>query len=147
MQKIDKTEATKKRVGAIRYEAFYDDEDNTITFFEYVFRSFRRDTGYMVERCPVTWGKLSKKIGDYGFRQNIPHYCRKSFPLCAGLPYSATKLGAVKQCLAVERKNYKTTHAKDYEYHRRDKEDYDKAVKKLNAAIKRERTRAGKGKQ
>jgi len=107
------------KVGAVLYRAIsYVDEGKTVTGFEeWVVRTIRarrnssmwlgRDVKKMgwdipkmvnlVEKSAVTWGKLSSKTGDYGWRKYIPQSSRKQFTVGADLPWGfyTTKLAAI----------------------------------------------------
>lgn len=57
--------------------------------------------GYWWQKVPgLTWGKLSKKHGDFGWLKNADRlFCRKHL-IERGRPYAATKLGAVRAEIA-----------------------------------------------
>lgn len=89
--------------GTVRYQAHYFGDKPEIE--EWVYRSKRNDSGYMVNKIPnITWVKKSRKHFDYGWADNIPHYCRWRFPLSMGLPFSASKAGAMKKLITDLRK-------------------------------------------
>ncbi len=52
----------------------------------------------------ITWGKLSKKTGDYGWKKSIPAEYREQFQVGADLPsgFYTTKLQALKYALGDE---------------------------------------------
>ena len=89
--------------GTVRYSAWANDETGRIEYSEWVLRSIQNRNGrlnaYWVEKINgLTWGKLSTKNGHFGFLNNIPKGCRSTYSVNY-LPYSATKLGALKECI------------------------------------------------
>ena len=84
--------------GDERWSATYYDK---LEFDRWVLRTFRDPWGHMVLHVPgVTWVKMSKTHGDFGYVKNVPQFLRCKFLLSGGLPYSATKLGAVADVIA-----------------------------------------------
>jgi hypothetical protein len=112
------------KVGAVLYRAYsYVDGGKTVTGLEeWVVRTIRarrnssiwrgRDVkklGWdipkmvnLVEKSDITWGKLSSKKGDYGWRKYIPERNRKQIPIGADLPRGiySTKMAALKYLIA-----------------------------------------------
>lgn len=110
------------KVNAVlyRYDAFtYDDGSSTVDLQEWVVRSIQRKRGsqtrynrkapfaeYRQEKFVnitrkvngLTWGKRSRKNGDFGFLKSIPRYCREQFKVGENLPLGifTTKLAALK---------------------------------------------------
>lgn len=121
------------KVGTVLYRAYsYVDEGKTVTGFEeWVVRTIRarrnssiwlgRDVKKMgweipkmvnlIEKSEITWGKLSSKTGDYGWRKYIPERNRKQFPVGVDLPrgFYTTKMAALKFQIA-DRKRDLTFH-------------------------------------
>lgn len=61
--------------------------------------------GYWWQKIPgITWGKLSKKHFDYGWLKNAPVTHRIKCRIKDGRPYAATKAGALKDAIALQRK-------------------------------------------
>jgi hypothetical protein len=58
----------------------------------------------IVMKNDLTWCKLSKKTGDYGWRPNIPKEFRKQFSVGSSLPFGiyTTKRAALIYCIALE---------------------------------------------
>lgn len=103
-------------VGAILYQAtaYVDDGKVRVDIDEWHVRSIKRKpqkgfllhkpadipkTVYLIEKLKgITWGRLSKKNGDYGWLNSIPAYCRREFEVGSSLPYGiyTTKLSALK---------------------------------------------------
>lgn len=94
------------KLGTKRYTATFFDK---LEFEEWVYRTKRKNRGFMVLHIHgLTWIKKSKKHADWGYAQNVPEWCRRSFYLPNGLPFHASKLGAVAEVIADLRKQIKT---------------------------------------
>lgn len=78
--------------GAILYDAAVD--EGRIVIDEYVCRSIRRGRAFYTLKNFVTWGKLSKRHGDYGWLDPIADVWRKRIPVNGNLP---TGMGRSKQ--------------------------------------------------
>ncbi|WP_338854207.1 hypothetical protein WE348_23215 (plasmid) [Alteromonas macleodii] len=113
------------KVGVVLYkfEAFtYDDGSSAVELQEWHVRSIQRkrgtQTSYGVKKPlaeyyqdkyvnitqkikGVTWGKRSRKNGDYGFLKSIPEYFRKQFRVGNDLPSGifTTQLSALKYAI------------------------------------------------
>lgn len=98
-------ERVKKRKGESRWTAcFYD----KLEYDEWVFRSYRGEWGYLVRKDQFTWGKLSTKHGDFGFKDSmIQDIDRRKFLLHKGLPDRKTKVGALIDLAADLRRQIK----------------------------------------
>lgn len=76
-----------------------------IEYWEYVLRTVRTRNGikygYWWNKLPgQTWGKVSKKHGDYGWLPNAWGGWRERHPLERGRPYAASKRGALRAEIA-----------------------------------------------
>lgn len=104
------------KIGTKRYTASFHEK---LEFDTWVFRSKRKNWGYMVLHIPgITWVKKSKSHGDWGYAKNVPDWCRRRFILRDGLPYHASHRGAVAEVIADIRqdiKNYGADYCEDYE--------------------------------
>lgn len=86
-----------------------------VEFREYILRTIQTRAGrYSWEKpetwgywwCKVpglSWGKRSKKHGDYGWLKNADPICRVKHRLQDGRPYGATKAGAIREEIAAIR--------------------------------------------
>jgi hypothetical protein len=115
--------ASKIKVGACLYQAFsYCDKDKVVTGFNewivYTIRARRGDLSRkgeqvvdgstrpkavnLVEKNSVTWGKISKKAGDYGWILPLDSNFRKQFRVGENLPLGiyTTKRAALAYELA-----------------------------------------------
>lgn len=76
-----------------------------IEYWKYILRTIRTRNstvyGYWWCKLPgVTWGKVSKKAGDYGWLPDAHRdFCTKH-RLSQGRPYAASKLGALRDEIA-----------------------------------------------
>ena len=98
------------KVGTEYFRAWYDDEAGKVVIDVETLRTIRGRFGYLIEKVPgVTWGKLSKKHGDFGWLPNIPDYARTRFLISDGVPdgYGLTKSAAVRSALAAARRHLK----------------------------------------
>ncbi|RWR30525.1 hypothetical protein D2T29_12705 [Sinirhodobacter populi] len=76
-----------------------------IEYCEHVLRTIRTRKhltyGYWWCKIPgVTWGKLSKTHGDYGWLPGAWPGFRRKHPIDRGRPYAASKLGALRDEIA-----------------------------------------------
>lgn len=102
----------KLKVGQVRYWACVSSDTMRVEYSEWVLRSIQTrggiKRGYWINKVKgVTWGKRSKKNGDFGFLKNIPAWLRVSMQVSEGAPYSATKKGALAKCIAEIRSDIK----------------------------------------
>lgn len=95
------------KVGATWWECFVDD-DGSVEMWEWRIRSIRKGRAFATLKCDLTWGKLSRRKGDWGWRSSIPRYCRCSWAPGKTLPFGlrSTKLAAVREA----QKNYEPEH-------------------------------------
>lgn len=94
------------KAGTEYFNAWFDDETGKVHVDVAVLRTIRGRFGYMVAKVPgVTWGKLSRKHGDYGWLDPIPDYARSRFVIADGTPagYGLSKSAAVRSALAAAR--------------------------------------------
>lgn len=90
-----------------------------VEFCEYVLRTIRTRNGWRwgywwARIANDTWGKQSKKNGDYGWLPNAWIGWRTKYAIDDGRPYAATKLGAVRNEIAIARGNIEA-YGKDYD--------------------------------
>jgi hypothetical protein len=78
------------------YFSVYACEIDGVDSTEYVVSSIRRLKVNAIMKTSFTWGKVSKKHGDYGWLPNIPKWARKSWQM-GERPYDlyTTKLLAI----------------------------------------------------
>lgn len=135
--KPQKYPASKMKVGLVLYrvKAFTDEEDGntSIDVEQWIVRSIKKKRGsqtrygfalstssynqqrfvYLTQKLKdVTWGKRSRRHGDFGWLKSIPARCRKSFPEGDDLPtgFYTTQFSAFKSAIAqkqAEIKRYK----------------------------------------
>lgn len=124
------------KVGAVlyRFEAYtYDDGSSTVELQEWCVRSIQRKRGsqtYYGRKKPlaefyqekyvnvtqkvkgVTWGKRSRKNGDFGFLKSIPENYRKQFKVGNDLPVGifTTQLTALKFAIKDKEESIKRFH-------------------------------------
>lgn len=74
---------------------------------KWVVKTIRANTVYLVAQNNVTWGKLSSKIGDYGWLPGIPSYYRDNFLLEEPLPgrYGKSETAAIRARIKNEKKS------------------------------------------
>jgi len=107
----DKNNIINIKKGFIRYEAFVDFDTARVEYDEWLVSSIQNRYGclrvyWKNKIIGLTWGKRSKKHGDYGFLNNIPACCKKTtkYP---ELLFSASKKGALRCCISDLRKDIK----------------------------------------
>lgn len=91
-----------------------------IEYWEYVLRTIRTRSGvkygYWWNKLPgQTWGKVSKKHGDYGWLSDAWNGWRERYPIASGRPYAASKLGAIRDEIANVRDQIKE-YGEGYEF-------------------------------
>lgn len=116
--------------GKIFYWCTVDIEDGTCSIEEYHVRTVRGGFVHAIWKNSITWGKLSKKHGDYGWLKSIPEWCREKWRVAADPPafLKTTKLAAIRHKI-------KTTKPGDFN----DDDIYAKAVRALKSLETRNR--------
>ncbi|EAC1220391.1 hypothetical protein ACT42_24400, partial [Salmonella enterica] len=98
------------RKGAVLYAALYyisDDDKAKVEVTEWIVRSIQKrrnstsDQRYvnLAQKLDgITWGKRSRKNGDFGWLPSIPSWCLKQFREGGELPFGVytTRLAALK---------------------------------------------------
>lgn len=131
----------KHKVGEFYWYAWYDDEDHKIIIDEYGLRSIRQSIAHFtVKYDGITWGKRSKKHGDYGWLPTIPRWCRSPALLTGSSinRYAKTKASAIRSALA-EARRMQREHKKNpelYGDHTAEISAYEKRLKSLKARLK-----------
>lgn len=126
------------KAGTEYFYAWFDDEAGKVVIDKKTLRTIRGGHGYLIEKVPyITWGKLSKKHGDFGWLKSIPWWMRTKFRVADGVPagYGLTKSAAVRSALAEERKylaSHKARHGADA-----DTAETESAIAALAAKLKR----------
>lgn len=120
-------------------------EGSRIAYWEYVLRTIRTrhgvTYGYWWCKLPgVTWGKVSKKHGDYGWLSGAWPGFRERHPIVKGRPYAASTLGALRDELASLRENI-SEYGADCHYDEDDGPTLGEQLKIALAAQKRLRSR------
>lgn len=98
------------KVGEFYFYAFYDDEEGKVQFFEYGLRSIRKGVAHFTLKMnKVTWGKVSKRHGDFGWLPNVPKWTRDSIIISSDqmLRYRSSKQAAITAALAAARRDKK----------------------------------------
>lgn len=113
----------KWKVGQILYWIMADEENGKISFEEYQIRTIRGGYVYAILKAEWTWGKVSKKHGDFGWLPRIPAWCRKKWKV-DGEPHDLfkTKLAAIRD-------EIKTQDPRNFD----DPAIYEKAMKTLRS--------------
>lgn len=70
----------KYKVGQVLYEAVGDADTGEVTTDEWKVSAVRDGVVHCIMVCALTWGKRSKKHGDFGWLPNIPKWLKHSFP-------------------------------------------------------------------
>jgi len=127
------------KIGDIRWNAWVIDEK--VQFDKHVLRSIRTWNGtrygYLVEHVHgVTWVKQSRKHGDWGYAKNVHTLYRTKFRIDDGLPYSATKAGALSKLAAGLRRDI-AKHGENEKAWEDDPLTFGQELKKVAAAQKR----------
>jgi hypothetical protein len=134
------------KIGTKRYTALV--WEGKVEIYVHVLRTIRGRYGYMIQHIHgLTWIKKSKKHGDWGYADNMPEY-RTKFPLSSGLPYSPTKLSALRDALKWTKVFAKEDGLDELtEVGDGAQTTYREEIKILETAIKREQTRLRKSKE
>ncbi len=92
------------KVGDTYFRALVD--EGKVIIDEYVLRTMRGGYGYLIDKSPITWGKRSKKHGDFGWLDPIPTWLRTRFKIENGVPsgFGKSKSAAIRSALADRRK-------------------------------------------
>lgn len=90
--------------GETYFRVSTDEETAEVDLDEYVLRTIRGKFGYLVLKASFTWGKRSKKHGDFGWLDPVPGWCRERFRISNGIPsgFSSTKRGAFEEAIKKE---------------------------------------------
>lgn len=131
------------KVGDQFLEAFVDEDTGKVEWHTWVVRSIRKGRVYATVKMPgVTWGKVSKKHGDYGWLDPVPSWCRQwwyaSHPSNLMLRHDkpatlgSTKIGALRSAIKAH-KEYSLPE--DYP----DPTMWQKALDTLNRMLAKER--------
>jgi hypothetical protein len=91
------------KIGDSSYRVLW--EGAKIEYLEYVLRTIRScdgiTYGYWWCKLPgTTWGKVSKKHGDFGWLPGAHPCFREKHTIKKGRPYAASKLGALRDEIA-----------------------------------------------
>ncbi|MFC3724436.1 hypothetical protein [Neoaquamicrobium sediminum] len=122
------------KVGDIYLECFVADGTGKVTFEQHIVRTIRGGYVHAIQKSICTWGKLSKKHGDYGWLPSIDPMWRTKWRVGEKPPPKLAKTKA--QAIRAEIANIKRWAEDD---------DYDDGitvasiVKKLEGMLKRER--------
>lgn len=96
------------KAGAFYWKAAFDEEAGKVDVEEYGCRSIRSGRASMILKASWTWGKRSKKNGDFGWLDPVPTWCRTMVRLedeWSGPDlYRPTRKGALMAALAKARK-------------------------------------------
>ncbi|WP_298983388.1 hypothetical protein [uncultured Roseibium sp.] len=119
------------RVGDQYWHAYYNEDADKIEWCDYRVRTIRGGYVYAIQKVDnITWGKRSKKHGDFGWLKSIPSYCRERWRVGEKSDYlSKTKSAALRNALSFLRK-----------WEGRE-EWFERGEKKLTTALKREMTK------
>ncbi|PHS61041.1 MAG: hypothetical protein COB09_19020 [Thalassobium sp.] len=71
----------KVKVGQVFHSLYIDSETLEHDWSQHVVRTIRGGYVHLILKSASTYGKRSKKNGDYGWYDNIPSYCRTKFPI------------------------------------------------------------------
>lgn len=98
--------------GTILHECSVEDGTGKITWDEWHVRTVRGGKVYAILKASFTWGKLSKKTGDFGWLDPIPPWCRCSKRIDAEWDgIATTKKKAIKLQIS-----YTKRHGDDEDY-------------------------------
>ena len=95
------------KVGEQWFDAWRDVDNGRVHIEKLYVRSIRKGKAYLTERVPhLTWGRLSRKTGDYGWLPNPPRWMRHRVSFDQPNPYGKTKQSAVRKALASARRRH-----------------------------------------
>ena len=121
--------------GQELYEVWAD-EKGEINWSIYIIRSIRKKIVYATLKASWTWGKRSKKHGDYGFLDPVAAEWRHSWYINRE-PYgdiATTRIGALKKAILSHNK-----HAEPDDFE--NPEIYDEVKRKLKILLKKEQNK------
>lgn len=124
------------KIGTVLYELSVNEPDGSLEWAEWIVRTIRGRWCYATVKVPgLTWGKRSKRHGDFGWLDPTPPFCRRKWlavnPLRPLGGLSTTRRAAVVEAIATQKK-----YGDDSDY-----EGITNAavIAKLEAALRRER--------
>lgn len=117
-----------EKIGQVFWSANFYPDTGKFEWDEYVLRTIRGGKAFATQKNDATWGKRSKKHGDFGWLDPINPMWRRSWSLKTGMPtwmdLHTTKLAALRAA----RKGYEPG---DFDTD----ELYQKAMKTLDSMI------------
>lgn len=122
------------KVGQSLFRVLTDEENGKVEFDTYEIRTIRGGYAYAILRAPYTWGKISKKHGDFGWLPRIPKWCREKWAV------DDEPRGLFTTKLAAIRDEIRTQDPRNFD----SREIYEKAMKNLRAAETRNRPKRKK---
>lgn len=122
------------KAGEFFYSAAFDYEARKVEIDRYGCRVVRQGRAYLTHVLPWTWGKRSKKHGDFGWLDPIEPIWKTDVGIGgeAARRFSRTKAGALRAALARERKT-RAAYGKDPEI----RADCDTAIAALSTRLTR----------
>lgn len=96
------------KVGDIYWEVAVLDGSGAIEWDQWIVRTIRGGKIYVILKTSYTWGKLSKRHGDFGRIDPIEPWCRKSWRVGEDMPkwylLATTKRGAILKALKSQKR-------------------------------------------
>lgn len=112
---------TNYKVGQTLFHADCDEVTGKVEMDEWVIRTIKkrnrldvRKRAHAVMKCSITYGKLSKSHGDFGWLPNIPEWLKRSWTIGLSEPWglSTTKRAALLEAVKEVKRG---THSDDAE--------------------------------
>jgi hypothetical protein len=120
------------KAGEFYFRASYDEETGRVTFDTEGCRVVRKGYAYMTPRIDgLTWGKRSKRNGDFGWLPGIPSWMRSRVKV-DDRRYSQSKGPALRAALAAAR-----AQRKFWAHDPAAVADYDKEIAAFDRALRR----------
>lgn len=121
--------------GAIFHSLYVDNDTLQHSWSTYVVRTIRGGKITAIEKNSCTWGKRSKKQGDYGWLENIDDMFRETWKVGDELPhaFSTTRLGEIRKAVKSHERYVKMKFYSSQD----DIKNMDKKLARLKATEKR----------
>jgi len=94
------------KIGDVFYEYWVSEETGKVSLEEHVLRTIRGKWAYAIWKNEFTWGKRSRKHGDFGWRDPISREWRTKWLIAGERPgkLATTKLMAIRYAIEGHKK-------------------------------------------
>ncbi|QNH71479.1 hypothetical protein PP938_gp031 [Rhizobium phage AF3] len=131
---------TEIKLGKIFYEIIADETTGKIEFWEWHIVTVRGKWAYAVVKLDCTYGKRSKKAGDFGWLRPVPPWTRKKlsrFQTDDWFNIAPSRYGMFPTKLTALKEEIKHQDPRNFD----EPEAYEKAMKTMKSMLTRERNK------